>query len=118
MSGICVVCMCVCAGIYVVCVCVCVCGVYVHVCVWCMCMCVWCVWCSVVWCVSTGACGSKKRAPDPLGLRLQAVMSCLMWVLGTKSRFKSSKHRKSRAFFPAAEVYLLKSGLHYSNTET
>lgn len=28
-----------------------------------------------------GACGSQKRASDPLGLKLQAAVSYLMWVL-------------------------------------
>lgn len=28
----------------------------------------------------------QKRAPDPLGLRLQAFTSCAVWVLETKPR--------------------------------
>jgi hypothetical protein len=31
-----------------------------------------------------GTTGGKKRASDPRGLGLQAVMSCLMYVLGTE----------------------------------
>lgn len=33
-------------------------------------------------CVSTGTCGVQKRALDHL--ELQAVLSCLMWVLGNE----------------------------------
>lgn len=31
-------------------------------------------------------CGGQKKALDALELELQAIMGCLMWVLGTKPR--------------------------------
>jgi hypothetical protein len=34
--------------------------------------------------MSAGARSSQKRASDPLDLGFQAVVSCLIWVLGTE----------------------------------
>ena len=36
--------------------------------------------------VCVGAHGDQKRVLDPLELEFQVVVSCLMWVLGTKPR--------------------------------
>lgn len=39
---------------------------------------------------TTGASGGQKRVLDPLELKLQGVVSHLMWVLGTKLKFSAS----------------------------
>lgn len=37
--------------------------------------------------VNTDTCRGWNRTLDPLELKLQVVVSCLTWVLGTKLRF-------------------------------
>lgn len=49
-----------------------------------MCICV-CVCCHAH--VSTGSCGSQKRTLSPLRLEQQAVVSCLVGILGILLRF-------------------------------
>ena len=71
-----------------VCMCACMCNsVYVCVCMHacatvCVCVCV----CVCVYACECSAHGGQKRAPDTLELKLQAVESCLLWVLGTELR--------------------------------
>lgn len=45
--------------------------------------------CVYVWYVSAGNCSGQKRASDPLGWKLQLVVSHLIWVLETKLRSSS-----------------------------
>lgn len=45
-----------------------------------MCMCLGVYMCTCVFSI----CGSQKRALDPFELELQAIVSCLMWLLGTE----------------------------------
>ena len=41
--------------------------------------------------MDTEACRGQKKASDPLELELQAVLSCLAWVLGTRSPVKEAR---------------------------
>jgi hypothetical protein len=37
-----------------------------------------------------GACRSQKRAPDPPEVKLQAIVNCLVWVLGMECGYSAS----------------------------
>jgi hypothetical protein len=51
----------------------------------------------------------QKRVSDLLGLALQVVMSCLMWVLGIKLRSsgRADSALKHQAIFPAPRFLFL-----------
>lgn len=64
-----------------------------------MCICMLCMCRSHI----CGACGGQRKLLDPLEMELQEIVSCLMWVLGTK--FGSSLEEQQVLLNAESSIY-------------